>query len=211
MFTVLLTIGLILLCLLLLLILALILPMRLRLTVDQTEPKLKIYFFGIPLLRFPKCKKVKTPKKEKKPQIPKADGFSAKEVLKDVKTLDKEGMEHLIEGAAELLHTVTDFTKQSSATLHRLHLTPPPTEDAANAALIYTALSGACAGFLEILDQNTKLRIEAVDSVKIIPNYTNQKADLKLDISLSFAPYRAITALAPILETVQHYIGGYTK
>ena len=211
MFTVLLTIGLILLCLLLLLILALILPMRLRLTVDQTEPKLKVYFFGIPILRFPKKKKVKMPKKEKKPQTQTPNGFSAKAVLKDVKTLDKEGLEHLIEGAAEILRTVTDFTKQSSATLHRLHLTPPPTEDAANAALIYTALSGACAGVLEILDQNTALTIKTVDSVKIIPNYTNQKADLQLDISLSFAPYRAITALAPILETAQHYIGGYTK
>lgn len=211
MFTVLLTIGLILLCLLLLLILALILPMRLRLTVDQTKPTLKVYFFGIPILRFPKKKKIKMPKKEKKPQTPNTNGFSAKAVLKDVKTLDKEGMGHLIEGASELLCAITDFTKQSSATLHRLHLTPPPTEDAANAALLYTALSGACAGVLEILDQNTKLRIEAVDSVKIIPNYTNQKADLKLDISLSFAPYRAITALAPILETAQHYIGGYTK
>ena len=211
MFTVLLTIGLILLCLLLLLILALILPMRLRLTVDQTKPTLKVYFFGIPILRFPKKKKIKMPKKEKKPQTPNTNGFSAKAVLKDVKTLDKEGMESILGDIGQLLHTLTDFTKDSKTTVRTLHLTPPPTEDAANTALIYTALSGACAGVLEILDQNTKLRIEAVDSVKIIPNYTNQKADLQLDISLSFAPYRAITALAPILETAQHYIGGYEK
>lgn len=211
MFTVLLTIGLILLCLLLLLILALILPMRLRLTVDQTKTTLKVYFFGIPILRFPKKKKVKMPKKEKNPQTQRPNGFSPKAILKEAKKLDKDGMESILGDIGQLLHTLTDFTKDSKTTVRTLHLTPPPTEDAANAALIYTALSGACAGVLEILDQNTKLRIEAVDSVKIIPNYTNQKADLQLDISLSFAPYRAITALAPILETAQHYIGGYTK
>ena len=66
MFTVLLTVGLVLLFLLLLVILALILPVRLRLTVDQTAPTFKIYFFGIPILRFPKKKKLKMPKKEKK-------------------------------------------------------------------------------------------------------------------------------------------------
>ena len=211
MFAVLLTVGLILVSLLLLLILALILPMRLRLSVDQTEPKLKIYFFGIPILRFPKKKKVKMPKKEKKPQTQTSDGFSPKAILKEAKKLDKDGIESILGDIGQLLHTLTDFTKDSKTTVRTLHLTPPPCEDAANAALIYTALSGACAGVLEILDQNTTLTIKTVDSVKIIPNYTNQKADLQLDISLSFAPYRAITALAPILETAQHYIGGYTK
>ena len=211
MFTVLLTIGLVLLFLLLLVILALILPVRLRLTLDQTAPTFKIYFFGIPILRFPKKKKLKMPKKEKKKSPPQSEDFSPKAILKEAKNLDKDGMQSLLDDIGQLLHTLTDFTKDAKTTVRTLHLTSPPTEDAANAALLYTALSGAVAGLLEILDQNTNLIIESVDSVKIIPNYTNEKADLKLDISLSFAPYRAITALAPILEKAQHYIGGYEK
>ena len=208
MFTVLLTVGLVLLFLLLLVILALILPVRLRLTVEQTKPNLKIYFFGIPILRFPKKKKVKIPKKMKtKTRSPKSEGFSAKAILKEAKNLDKDGMQSLLDGVGALLQVLTDFTKDSKTTVRTLHLTPPPTEDAANAALLYTALSGAVAGVLEILDQNTNLVIESVDSVKIIPNYTNEKADLKLDISLSFAPYKALTTLAPLLE----YLGGNVK
>ena len=99
------------------------------------------------------------------------------------------------------------MTKEAKTTLRTLHLTPPPQEDAANAALLYTALSGAVAGLIEILDQNTKLTIETADSIRIIPNYTNEKAALRLDISLSIPPYKALTSLAPLLE----YIGGILK
>ena len=203
MVTALLVIGLILLFILCLFIALLCVPMRLRLTVRKATPVLRIYLFGIPFFRYPKAKKPSLGKPSAQQKKKQQDASVGKHLLPNAKILDTKDAKQTIEQIAAFLKELTAFTRQSKATLHSLQLTPPPTEDAADAALLYTALSGACAGVLEILDQNTRLLIKRADSVRIEPNYTNKEADLRLDLSFSFPPYRAVTVLAPLTELLQ--------
>lgn len=201
MFTVLLIVALILLFLIALLILALHLPMKVRLQVQNKEMALKVYLFGIPFWHYPKQKKKLSVKKMQK-EAPQSALSKMSESIKNPKTA--HDTEQVLADIGEILKNITSFTKESKTTLHRLWITPPPMEDASLAALTCTGTSGVVAVFLEILDQNTKLQIEKVDSVKIIPNYTNQEPNLALDVCLIFTPYKALTTLAPLLE----YIGG---
>ena len=203
MVTALLVIGSVLLFLLCLLIALLCVPIRLRLTVRKATPVLRIYLFGIPFFRFPKTKKPSLRKTAARQSEMQKDAGVGKHLLPNAKSIDTKDPMHTIEQLRAFLTELTTFTRLSKATLHSLQLTPPPTEDAADAALLYTALSGACAGILEILDQNTRLLIKRADSVRIEPNYTNKEADLRLDLSLSFPPYRAVTVLAPLTELLQ--------
>ena len=185
----------------------LFLPMAFRLSIENGNVRACIRIFGIPIYRYPQKKKLcKYPYKHKqnaKKAAPQKASSSLQKAVSAIPKPNKTDPASFLDFAKELLSIITSFTPNIKTTLHRLQITPPAKEDAADAALLYTAVAGGTAALLEVLDQNTKLCIQSKDAIDLQPNYTNQKTSFHLELTLSFAPRHALAPIMRVMEELQ--------
>lgn len=194
-------------CLILLMIVGLIValltvPVAVHIDVENQKIEGRVSVLGIPVLRYPQ----KIDPKDYKPSAKASKGKEKKTQKQNEETLSLPAdadISALIAYVKQVLTELVSFVKDADVTLHSLQITSPKAEDAAEAALIYTAVSGGVAGALELLDQNTKLCIRHTDAIQLKPNFTNEDPRFHLSLTISFPPKRAVTAITALMEQMQ--------
>lgn len=147
---------------------------------------------------FPEQKKKFSIKKYEKKQQKKQD--NAKPVLKQQKPDDKKpSILDEIKLIKEVLSTALNAaSKYLHVKISKLHI-KVATDDAANTAILYGAVSGAVAGIIELIDSYTNLKRLKKCAVIVEPDFLNDKTEVKLNISLSLSVFGALVILAKTL------------
>ena len=72
-------------------------------------------------------------------------------------------------------------------------------DDAAQTAIMYGAVSGVVANILELIDSYTNLNALKEDAVSVEPDFTSEKCEASINISLSISVFGALVTLAKTL------------
>ena len=177
---------------LLLLGIFLFVPAKLRVTLHESDLALSLSLLGIVFFRYPAKKQPTRKRKNAKKKVTDKPSLPLPPKSADAQTL--------LSYAKHLLTELGSLGPHTKATLYKLWITPPKTEDAASQALLAGTISGVSAAFLGFLDQNCQLVIPHTDSLCITPNFVENNPSLQLDLVLALAPYRILGSLVRLSQ-----------
>ena len=87
------------------------------------------------------------------------------------------------------------FSKYINVRIKRLYIRIA-SDDAAQTAILYGAVSAVVANILELVDSYTNLRSLKKDTVSVEPDFVSNKSDIGINISLSISVFGALVTLA---------------
>lgn len=90
------------------------------------------------------------------------------------------------------------FSKHLKVNLKKLHIIVA-TPDAAQTAITYGAISGVTAGIVELIDSYTNLKALNEDAIIVKPDFTSEKSEVSINISLSISVLGALITLGKTL------------
>ncbi len=167
---------------------------------EELAVYLKVLFLRFRL--YPQKKKKFKPKKhgKKREKAKKPDT-----VVKDVHSEPKKKPP-----ITETIATVTELIKAFSAAFARkLHVRLAKisikiaTGDAAQTAILYGAASGAMACLIDLLDSITSLSSLRRSEISVVPDFTSEHTEARINISLSVSVFGALTVL---IKTLLKYL-----
>ncbi len=129
-------------------------------------------------------------KEEKKKQSSKIVIKEKSEKEKNPSLLDK--ITFIKEILAVFLKAFSRYLKVNIKKLHIVIATP----DAAQTAITYGAVSGVIAGIVELIDSYTNLKSLKKNAIIVEPDFTSEKSDVNVNITLSISVFGALVTLA---------------
>lgn len=174
-----------------LLLIALVLCLRVNLHIkykSELAIYLRILFVKIPLIPQRKSKKIKQKKKSQSTDSPKV--VTSEERQKKSPTL-LENLGMIKEVLAVFLKT---FAKKLKVKLARIHV-KVATDDAAQTAILYGAVSGSIALIVELIDSYTNLSRLGKRSIIVESDFLSDRSEADISISLSISVFDAISVL----------------
>ena len=129
-------------------------------------------------------------KEEKKKQSSKIVIKEKSEKEKIPSLLDK--ITFIKEILAVVLKAFSRYLKVNIKKLHIVIATP----DAAQTAITYGAVSGVIAGIVELIDSYTNLKSLKKNAIIVEPDFTSEKSDVNVNITLSISVFGALVTLA---------------
>lgn len=182
------------------LLFALLLSLRIGICIMYSEDLtvyLKILFIKIRL--FPKKEKKYRPSRSDKKKG-KGDATSDSRVKK--KTVSHENKAPLSETLKTITEIVSTFARTFAKHLHvrlaRIHVCVA-SGDAAQTAILYGAISGACACLIDALDSITNLDGMRRSSINIYADFLSEKCKADISITLSISVFGALATLSKTL------------
>ena len=183
-------------------LICLVLSLRIKLQIiykDELFVYLRILFFKIQIIP-DKDKKLNLSKfkKEKKD--------SPMPILKDVKDAETDSPS-IIDKLNSIREIISIFFNAFRAHLHvkltKIHINVA-TNDAAQTALLYGAVSTAVACIVDLLDDITNLKPLKQSSISVEPDFLSNKTDIDLNITLYVSALGAIKIL--MKSFIKYYI-----
>jgi hypothetical protein len=174
-----------------LLLIALVLCLRVNLHIkykSELAIYLRILFVKIPLIPQRKSKKIKQKKKSQSADSPKV--VTSEERQKKSPTL-LENLGMIKEVLAVFLKA---FAKKLKVKLARIHV-KVATDDAAQTAILYGAVSGSIALIVELIDSYTNLSRLGKRSIIVESDFLSDRSEADISISLSISVFDAISVL----------------
>ena len=87
------------------------------------------------------------------------------------------------------------FSRYLKVNIKKLHIVIA-TPDAAQTAITYGAVSGVIAGIVELIDSYTNLKSLKKNAIIVEPDFTSEKSDVNVNITLSISVFGALVTLA---------------
>lgn len=133
-------------------------------------------------------KKMAKKKKSQEPVIKEKSDSDLKPSLLDKITYIKELLSVFLKSFSRHLRVNLKWLKIKIAS-----------DDAAKTAIMYGAVSGVVASILELIDSYTNLKALKEGTVSVEPDFTSEKCEASINISLSVSGFGALLTLAKTL------------